>query len=136
MLSRSYIAGFIDGEGYVGIHRHKVNRTAAIRVSIAQKRPLVLEMIQQQHGGYIRSKTRKGWRWSELQIYGFQAYEILRKTRAFMVVKREEANFAMKFYREYNKEDRMSEDRIIWYHQTIKDMRDEESRKSNLVGAK
>tara|TARA_R100001530_G_scaffold903_3_gene1584 strand:+ start:3832 stop:4311 length:480 start_codon:yes stop_codon:yes gene_type:complete len=70
MLSKEYIAGFIDGEGYLGIMKMKVvNRNTppyrhivAIKIAQRTREDKVLRDIQAQYGGRIEyrkfSKTK------------------------------------------------------------------------------
>jgi len=103
MLSLDYLAGLFDGEGCINISHRGVSRGTArtmLRVSLGNTHGALLDAIQQQHGGLIR--TLKGRNkpvyvlvWSDLKAENF-----LRVIRDRLVIKRAEADLAIE-YREF-----------------------------------
>jgi hypothetical protein len=92
MLSDEYIAGFFDGEGSVGIDAY-----GKVRVSIAQKRPEILYMIQEQYNGYVYSKHHPVFEGYMLNFLGKKdCQKILTAIFPYLVVKRDEVEIALK----------------------------------------
>lgn len=58
-LSRQYVAGFIDGEGYIALsHRFEHNSSGTYGtwsswVTITNTKPLILHLIQNKYGGFM-----------------------------------------------------------------------------------
>ena len=64
MISIEYLAGFFDGEGYVGVAKHR-SGNYILQMSISNTELLLLQSIQAEYGGKIhlsperRSQIRK-----------------------------------------------------------------------------
>jgi len=107
---KGYTAGFLDGEGYIGIVDTNCNLTRAktgrkyytIHIQFIQKDRRVLDWLQVQWGGgkvYPVSKntTRgafEGWRWC-LQTKA--AINLLQEVLPYLKVKKEQAQIAAQF---------------------------------------
>lgn len=102
MANRAHLAwcaGFIDGEGCIGIHRNGRNPpTATLRVSVTSEE--AVSRLQYVFGGIIRSYKRPApriryWRWyvgrrSDLS-------RVLTAILPFLTVKRKEAELALRY---------------------------------------
>lgn len=63
MLDKQYIAGFFDGEGYIGLiphYTHKNCYTCAIKIAQTEKGFIILEELKKQFGGYIYGRKHEG----------------------------------------------------------------------------
>jgi hypothetical protein len=94
----AYVAGFIDGEGFIGIQRNN------LVLKIAQCRDGVLHKLKQTFGGNVHSKGldyEKHPQWSkasEWALYNQKTCDLLKECLPYLVVKREEAEYAIQFW--------------------------------------
>lgn len=95
-MTPEYWAGFFDGEGTIQIKYRRMSKYAVFEmlVAIAQidKTPLV--KMKEKYGGSIRT-AKTGV--SHLTMTGSNARMFLRTIYPFLIVKREEAEIALKF---------------------------------------
>ena len=97
-----WAAGFLDGEGCIGIHFQKSTQTHYIKVTAPQAEPKSLQILQGLFGGTFRVKAYKLEKPNHRRMYIWevaarQAYEMLLIIEPFLVVKREQAELAIKF---------------------------------------
>jgi hypothetical protein len=60
-VSPAYVAGFLDGEGCIGIYKYSKGYAYRYRVRFTNANKEALDLIQSQYGGYIRSeRTPRG----------------------------------------------------------------------------
>lgn len=95
----AYLAGFFDGEGYVGIH--KTGGRYALRVSVTQLDPRPPILFQQRYGGNIhRAPDKRGFRalivWT---LVAGRAAAMLEEIRPLLVVKADQVDAALEFQR-------------------------------------
>ena len=96
----AWAAGFIDGEGCIGIafaKRGNGGYNLSLRVSQTVRKPL--EKLQAMFGGSIYSYQRKShykpaWTWN---VYGNTARAIVRKLLPYLEVKARQASIALVF---------------------------------------
>jgi len=96
-----YLAGFIDGEGCIEIHRNKRGKDYFnLRLDITQVYKPVLASIQKDYGGYlIRShgpRPNKSSRWY-VEWSGEKAKDLIKLVLPYLIVKKKQAKLAMKF---------------------------------------
>lgn len=102
-LTRAYLAGFMDGEGSIRIHRGPQHHTLV--VSVGQNVRAPLELFKQRYGGAIvyrkpsivaaTGQPRRGsWDW---RMAGPQCVLMLKDLLPFLIVKRGEAELAVWF---------------------------------------
>jgi len=105
-LSYEYIAGFLDGEGSIGIHRDRQrNKYGGFRyklvVTLTNTNRKVLELIQNKIGGkiYELSSNRKTTQKPRyvLQLRRKEAEETLKKLLPFLIVKKQQALLALEY---------------------------------------
>lgn len=101
MLSLEYIAGFFDGEGCVDIrycvtHKGRYNKFE-LRCTISQVYRKPLDMIQQVFGGSISPRRNQTIHY--YVVTGRQANAFLEAIRPFLIVKADEADVALEFYK-------------------------------------
>lgn len=107
-LSSQYVAGLLDGEGYLGCCKHKDPRTRLgfglepiVAVNMG-KADHVLKAIVAKYGGYFRHinpETRPS-HWglmSSLSITYYQVEPILRAVLPYLQIKRRQAEFLLEF---------------------------------------
>jgi len=108
---KGYTAGFLDGEGYIGILNSNLNSIRAktgrkyygVHVQFVQKDIKVLEWLKKQWGGggifpSSFNKNRKGeniyWRWC---LHSKDAIKLLKEVYPYLRVKKEQAEIAIQF---------------------------------------
>lgn len=106
---KGYTAGFLDGEGYIGILNSNLNSIQAktgrkyygVHVQFIQKDLKVLEWLKKQWGGggiFISDHpNRKGgpvWRWC---LHSKDAIRLLKEVYPYLIVKKEQAELAIQF---------------------------------------
>lgn len=109
---KAYVAGFIDGEGFVDIHRQATEKTMKSRglknpsfqpiVQISNSNKEVLDKIHATYGGSIYSRRKKD---GHKQIYSFvvtarKAEKLLTDILPYLVIKKIQAELVLKFYSE------------------------------------
>lgn len=108
--AKAYIAGFIDGEGFVDIHRQSTEKTMKSRnikspsfqpiVQISNSNRDVLEWIKSLYGGNLYARAKKA---GHKQIYSYvvtarKAEHLLKEVLPFLIVKKEQAQLVLEFY--------------------------------------
>lgn len=101
MLSHEYIAGFFDGEGCIDIryrttHGGKYQRFE-LRLTISQVYRLPLDMIAKHWGGSV--SPRRSGNIHYYVVTGKQANALLESIRPYLLVKADEADIALAFYK-------------------------------------
>jgi len=100
----SYVAGFLDGEGCINIKRkHKKGKFSGygLRAHIHNTNLEVLESIKFKLGGCLTEANKKQLRTSSNKLYKLtfadsKAKELLKKILPFLIVKRDQARWAIK----------------------------------------
>jgi hypothetical protein len=106
-----YIAGIIDGEGTIRIHKSKpylknkqknFSYSAGIGVGMVEK--IIPELLKESFGGSIHEECvperRSIWRW---QVSGrMSVYKILEELVPYLIVKREQALAVMEFCKDWH----------------------------------
>lgn len=99
MISNEYIAGFFDGEGCIDIRyqvRGRYNRFE-LRCTISQVYRKPLDMIKEVFGGSI--SPRKNGNIHYYVVSGPSANTLLEAIRPHLIVKADEADVALEFFR-------------------------------------
>lgn len=100
-LQDAYIAGFVDGEGYIGIYQNgkdkRGNHYFNARVIVGQKNPEVLELISNQYGGkvYKSIDKRTSREYYRLDVSGKRAEALLKDIQPYAIEKREQIILAL-----------------------------------------
>lgn len=96
----SYIAGLIDGEGYIGMSKHSENRRNKqtyyyqISIKVGMTNKLGPELLYKAFGGYLYHETRKApkknvWQWN---LCGQKnVLPVLHKLLPYLIVKKKQA---------------------------------------------
>lgn len=101
-ISNSYIAGFFDAEGYVGIDKNNY----ILRVGISNTDYLILYMLNKFFGGglrYLKKKKdihRNIWQW---YIVGNPALEFLKIIEKYLILKKEQVKLAIIYKEEFKR---------------------------------
>lgn len=94
-----YMAGFFDGEGYVGIlkrNRKKWNTEYFIQASIGQKDGGTMDWIIDNFGGHLhRVKRDNSYCWI---VSNKEAYRILKMIAPYLKYKKPQALLAIEYY--------------------------------------
>lgn len=101
-----YVAGIIDGEGTIRIHKTKPykkngnkNYTYSAGIGVGMVEKIIPELLKETFGGSIHEECvperRSIWRW---QVSGrMSVYKILEELAPYLIVKREQALAVMEF---------------------------------------
>lgn len=126
-LRDAYIAGFVDGEGYIGIYQNGKdkygNHYMNARVIVGQKHPEVLDLISSVYGGkvYLQVDRRNGTKHYRIDLSGDRAERLLNDILPYAIEKREQVILALQA-REILKKSRTTErHEVIDQLLTIKD---------------
>lgn len=109
-VESAYLAGLVDGEGYVGAVEVKTGRNAAgylcsphfsLRLNITNTSERMIAWIQQRAKGLVSVKSRAGqwkstktcYRW---QVRAGRAVSVLREIHPYLVVKKDQADLVFK----------------------------------------
>lgn len=113
--ARGYAAGFFDAEGCVLISRER-ERIYRLRVAITSTDRGVLEWFSSKFGGWVtnqpdnRPNKRKRWCWV---AWSSTAAEFLRFVLPDLIIKREQVDLALAFWKRVGKAIRLSGDEIV-----------------------
>ncbi len=97
---KAYLAGFIDGEGSIGIDNHGGVRTPSVRITITNTDINVLEEIKELWGGALSTRRIRvpGWKASsDLLIGAKTAVNLLKEIQPYLRIKKEQCEVAFKF---------------------------------------
>jgi hypothetical protein len=108
MIHPAYLAGLIDGEGYIGItrHRNKTGQRGAFhlcQLKISNNCKEILDELKAQFGGSISLNSnrprhirclRENWQY---MVTARQCLEFLRAIRPFLRIKAAQADLAIEF---------------------------------------
>ncbi len=103
MIPVQYLAGFVDGEGYLGlarIRRHHRSPEYCLRLSFYNTNRMILEDIQRTTGGTMSviGQRQAGWKVSYALIWtNAAAAKLIRKIKPFLVVKSEQSKALLAF---------------------------------------
>jgi len=109
-----YLAGVIDGEGYIGIEKTKPNKNQRQinprympNICVVNTNKKLIDFLQKKWGGSIQQRNRNGkwmknyyktcWRW---RLNQGRIVEFLTAIRPYMIVKIEQADLLLKYYQE------------------------------------
>lgn len=100
-MRAGYAAGFIDGEGSIGIYRHSTSGQYQLRMSASNTVEAPIKLLQKLFGGSYRinqertsEKHRNPYRW---YIMGTQAARALTEILPYLLVKQEQAKLGIRF---------------------------------------
>ena len=106
-----YIAGIIDGEGTIRIHKAKPylknknkNYTYFAGIGVGMVERIIPELLKESFGGSLQEECvperRSIWRW---QVSGrMSVYKILEEIVPYLIVKREQAISVMEFCKDWH----------------------------------
>lgn len=107
MSDEGYLAGLIDGEGCIDLHRRRASKRTeqfefyyVLRIRISNTAKGLIDWLTIRFGGHSSEqkakskKWKKGYIWS---IYGAKAKEILLKALPYLKVKKKQAELALVF---------------------------------------
>jgi len=101
-IDLAYLAGAIDGEGSIGIHKSGASHTWDVQVDLYQTNYAWLEQFQNTFGGRIIATGRLLPRWKQ-QFHWYlgskEAAQLLRKIKPYLRLKQEQANLCLELQR-------------------------------------
>ena len=98
----AYLAGFFDGEGYIGIRKHE-KTNYLVRATVCNTNKWIVEWYRFAFGGSINLKSKyspkhhDAWVWD---ICGKNAIAFLEAISPYLKTKRTQAELAIKFSKE------------------------------------
>lgn len=144
-MNIAYLAGLIDGEGCITIYRHKISECRddhfayRIVVQIGMVHKPLVKMLHKEFGGsYGEKKPRDLTRrpYAVWGVRGQRCIDLLHKCLPYLVAKKAEAEFAIKFWEDkfvhphggrmkgFSGPDREAlKAKREWYRQTLKEMK-------------
>jgi hypothetical protein len=98
-IDLAYIAGFFDGEGYVGIlkrQRKDFSPEYYIMASVGQNDGEIMDILYSNFGGVLHHVKRDGsYQWN---ISYEKAYKFLKKIHPYLKYKKPQVDVAVRFY--------------------------------------
>lgn len=130
-IEMGYLAGFMDGEGYIGICKTEGN-SYGLHVTISNTNFDMLKIYENKFGGKIRKVQKDAEHHKEKYHWDInysQALPFLKYIQPFMIVKSKQVNLAIEF-QEWHDQIRIIKSseqrkRAEWYYNTIMDMKKE-----------
>jgi len=105
-----YLAGIIDGEGYIGIVKYKTkpyvsDYTFTLRLTVTNTNLILMNWIQLNFGGTVHKHAPRDTHPNHRITYTWRigcskATSILRKVYPYLIVKQSEAKLAIKFQKQ------------------------------------
>lgn len=103
-LSDEYVAGLIDGEGWVSVvSRYDHTGKSRVIIDVAMTCEPVIRALQDRFGGSVTALKAKNerclpsWRW---RVYGQAARPVLLAIRGRVIVKHDAVEDCIRFYQE------------------------------------
>lgn len=101
--SYEYLAGFVDGEGHIGIKKHtrflrSKSECYYERISVANTNKEIIDIFKKEFGGYVyhhkpsKLSNNSYWSW---EVTNKQARIMLEKIYPYLIVKKIEADVVM-----------------------------------------
>jgi len=93
-LELAYIAGFIDGDGFITISRHHGTSTYNgepiyyVMVGASQREPEILEWIKSKVGGSIRPWSQNGHKQHRWNMFNRKAMELCFRLEPYSISKK------------------------------------------------
>lgn len=97
VVEKAYIAGLIDGEGYVGIAKNFKRRRYHLVINVVTYDKEIPEFIYSHFGGNlirVRGALKNYWRWG---TYDKNAKRFLEQIKPFLVLKKRQAELGIEF---------------------------------------
>ena len=101
-MNLNYVAGIIDGEGYVSIDRNsKVGRSLVGKAVVQMASPIIPKLLKKQFGGNYRHYERKNPNQSTAHTWasnGRQSVKFLKKILPMLILKKRQAELVIRLY--------------------------------------
>lgn len=119
----AYFAGFIDGEGYIGINKQGRRNAYRLELRVGSTNLWILQLMKMRFGGWVyltnnnwtKSKypnAKDFWVWV---IYSRQANELLKELLPYLKLKKAEAEIAIDYQANRPKSGkRKTTEDIVW----------------------
>jgi hypothetical protein len=105
MLSNEYLAGLIDGEGHIGFNINRYKKTEYLQPILCINmtfQPLIKQLHIELGGQYSIRKANYKENWKacyKWKVLCGQAIIILEKVFPYLIVKKDQADLAIRFYK-------------------------------------
>lgn len=101
MISIEYLAGFMDGEGWIGLIKHHQKNCYHVEVSVCNTNKQIIEMIHESFGGkyskYIYKKRLQNKTIYKVTWWGYGAQEFLKQIKDKLIIKWAQAELCILF---------------------------------------
>lgn len=94
----TWLAALVDGEGCIGVRWDKASRTHVLRLRVSNSHRGLLEKIVERFGGHASRSNDQMWEWYLLNA---NAEELIRLIRPHLVIKRAQADLAIRLRETY-----------------------------------
>lgn len=106
----SYLAGIVDGEGTIGIHKSRdadrLIESYSLNIAIVNTDYRLVNWLEENFEGSVRTTKPQQENWKdkfEWRMGGYSAYKLLRKVRPFLIIKAEQAEVGINFWERCSK---------------------------------
>lgn len=123
-ISNQYLAGFIDGEGYLGIYKIRrgnkkdwsVKNDCFFRaiIEVGNTNREVIDLFKGRFGGYIKTVKEGPNRGKELYVWRYdnnRVAGVIDEVYPFLIVKKRHADVLRKFFQTFNNKENVWEKR-------------------------
>ena len=119
----AYIAGFIDGEGSIGIVSVAKHKRYVVQIAACNCNRAPIDLLRSLYGGKVRKRTWNNKRWKpsyEWKLTAKKAVNAINAILPFLMIKREQAEIVLEANKLKNQRS------PVWYrwHPTEKEKRD------------
>jgi hypothetical protein len=135
IIDCAWAAGFIDGEGSIGIEMRPDRPGGRLVLTVVQKHPEPLERLHELFGGHLDWQRGSGprgtdrWRW---RAASGTAWFVLTMTRPYLTVKAAEADIALVYQRGQQQGRKTAADTTLIAHEALTAIKNREGVKPNV----
>ncbi len=103
---KAYIAGIIDGEGSIGIYKHRRPKstkgyTYENSLIVVNTNTILMNYLKEKLGGSIRERKKPKLNWKlsySWQVYCNSCYSILKQILPYLQIKKKRTELSIEFY--------------------------------------
>jgi len=114
-VEKAYLAGIIDGEGCISIHKQlgtrQLRKRHILYIHIANTDEKLMQYLLNKVGGNVsRRQVKKKWKISRVwRIGDNKAKELLKQVYPYLILKRKQAKIGFELRETYNNNERFTE---------------------------
>ena len=101
-ISKQYLAGFLDGEGYIGLEKHTDKRlkrkwTVRYRVTLTNQHKGLMEELHKEYGGSLIKKPNQKECWALEICKKSDISKLLKGVMPYLIIKNKKAEELLNF---------------------------------------